>query len=687
MNKEYEFEEENINISTEINMIWNVANTIRGTYLPDEYKNVIIPMTIIRRMECALEDTKEDVVEAYKNDNELPRQVLCSISKHDFYNTSHYTLKKLLNDETLIAKNFINYIENFSDNVYTILENLKFTQEIKTLNDNGLLFGVIEQFSDIDLSPKNVENIKMGYIFEDLIRRFSENANAGDHYTGRDIIKLMVSLLLSEGCDDIYDENKVITILDQAAGTGGMLSTASNHIHSFNESADIRLFAQENNPKSYAMCLAEMLIRGQNADNIRYADTMLEDCFKNTKMRFVIENPPFGMKWGGKGKKNIEKAVKKEHEKDNSRFPAGLPATGDMQMLFLQSAIDKLDEKKGRCAIIENGSPLFKGGTSSGESQIRRWILEEDLLEAIIQLSEDQFYNTNITTYIWIISKNKRKERKGKVQLIDASSMYEDLRKSLGKKRKKISSKNRETITKLYNNFEENKYSKIFNNEEFLYKEYSLYQPLQRSYGITEERINNLIINKSLKSIYDSDKVTNLEQKTELTSKEEEQLEKNYNQKPLYEKILTTLKENISDKIFPSKNEFEKYLKVIFENKIEQNHLNNIIKGLSVIDKNAQIETDSKGNIKYDSETKDIEIIKISENIEDYMEKEVLPYVPDAKAFFEEDMTKKNPIIKTGAEINFNKYFYTYVPPRNLEEIEKDIKQITKEIREIIGDM
>lgn len=691
--------EEEINISQEINMILNIANKLRGPYKPEAYKDVIIPMTIIRRFECALEETKQDVIDTYKKDKETPRQILCNLSKYDFYNTSDYNLKKLLDEQDLIADNFREYIKGFSDNIISILENLDFDKQITKLNNTKRLFGVIQEFSEIDLSPKTVDNIKMGYIFEDLIRRFSENANAGDHYTGRDIIKLMVSLLLAEGCDDIYDENKVITILDQAAGTGGMLSTSSNHIHSFNESADIRLFAQENNPESYAMCLAEMLIRGQPADNIRLADTMVEDCFKNIKMRFVIENPPFGMKWGGKDAPDgVEDAVKKEHKKDNSRFPAGLPGTGDMQMLFLQSAIDKLDEKKGRCAIIENGSPLFKGGTSSGESQIRRWILEEDLLEAIIQLSEDQFYNTNITTYIWIISKNKRKEREGKVQLIDASSMYEDLRKSLGKKRKKISSKNRETITKLYNNFEENEYSKIFNNEEFLYKEYSVYQPLQRSYGITEERIKNLIMKKSLKSIYDQDKVTKLKQKeTELTSKEEEQLEKNCNQKPLYDKILKILKENISDEIFLSKKEFNKYLKEIFDNNLEKKHLNNISKGLSIMDKNAEIETKKKGTtsdiwdentgILYDKETKDTEIVKLSENIDEYMKQEVLPYLPDAKAFFEENMTKKNPSIKTGAEINFKKYFYTYTPPRDLEEIEKDIEQITQEIRQLIGDI
>lgn len=314
----------------------------------------------------------------------------------------------------------------------------------------------------------------MGYIFEELIRKFSENAEAGDHYTGRDIIKTMVNILLAEGCDDIFDDGKVITILDQACGTGGMLSTSYNFIRRYNQTADVRLFGQEINPESYAICLAEMLIKGQNAENIRMQDTMKADCFKDTKMRFVIENPPFGTAWGGKDAgEGVELAVQEEARKGfDGRFGAGLPSPGDMQLLFIQSAVDKMDDKFGRAAIIENGSPLFSGGTSSGESQVRRWLLESDLIEAIIALPTDLFYNTGIATYIWVLSKNKRDERKGKIQLIDASGIYHKLRKALGNKKNEITPEDRKEITGLYADFAENELCKIYKNEEFIYREY-----------------------------------------------------------------------------------------------------------------------------------------------------------------------------------------------------------------------
>ena len=383
------------------------------------------------------------------------------------------------------------------------------------MNDDDCLFPVVQAFSELILDPNLVDNIKMGYIFEELIRKFSENAEAGDHYTGRDIIKLMVSVLLAEGCSDVFEPQKEISILDQACGTGGMLSTAYNHIKHLNSEAKVRLYGQEINAESYAICKAEMLIKGQNADNICYQDTMKADRFDDRKMRFVIENPPFGQPWGGKDAKvGVEQAVLDENKKGlDGRFGMGLPGTGDMQLLFIQSAIDKMDDRLGRAAIIENGSPLFSGGTTSGESQIRRYLLEHDLIEAIIALPTDLFYNTGIATYIWVLSKNKEEKRKGKIQLIDASSFYQNLRKSLGKKRKEISPEDRATITKLYADFEDNEYSKIYKNTEFIYREYTVMQPLQRSYAINDERIENLLSNGSLSSIYDEAKVSELEDK------------------------------------------------------------------------------------------------------------------------------------------------------------------------------
>ncbi len=391
-----------VDVSTEVNFIWSIANKLRGTYQSDKYKDVIIPMVIIRRFECALDSTKQAVVDKYKENPAYPAKAMCRVSGFQFFNTSEYTLAELVNDPDHLAANFRNYIEGFSANVQDIIKSLDFDKQIDKMDKNNRLLSVVKAFSELDLDPKTIDNVKMGYIFEDLIRRFSENAEAGDHYTGRDIIKLMVNILLAEGCDDIFDDHKEITILDQAAGTGGMLSTSYNFIHRYNPTANVRLFGQEINPESYAMCVAEMLIKGQNAENIRMQDTMKADCFPDRQMRFVIENPPFGTPWGGKdAAEGVEQAVKEENQKGfDGRFGAGLPGSGDMQLLFIQSAVNKMDNALGRAAIIENGSPLFSGGTSSGESQIRRWLLENDLIEAIIALPVDLFYNTGIATYI-----------------------------------------------------------------------------------------------------------------------------------------------------------------------------------------------------------------------------------------------------------------------------------------------
>ena len=349
-----------IDVSTEVNFIWSIANKLRGTYQSDKYKDVIIPMVIIRRFECALAPTKQKVVETYKANPNYPAKAMYRISGFQFYNTSEFDLAELVNDADHLAANFKAYLQSFSPNVQEIIvsaeKGLDFYKQIDKMDKNNRLLSVVKAFSELDLDPRTIDNVKMGYIFEDLIRRFSENAEAGDHYTGRDIIKLMVNILLAEGCDDIFDDGKVITVLDQACGTGGMLSTSYNFIKRYNPTADVRLFGQEINPESYAICLAEMLIKGQNAENICYQDTMKKDRFPETKMRFVIENPPFGTPWGGKdAAEGVEDAVNEEYKKGfDGRWGAGLPGSGDMQMLFLQSAIDKMDDNLGRAAIIEH---------------------------------------------------------------------------------------------------------------------------------------------------------------------------------------------------------------------------------------------------------------------------------------------------------------------------------------------
>lgn len=672
-----------VDVSTEVNFIWSIANKLRGTYQSDKYKDVIIPMVIIRRFECALTPTKEKVVEMFKTNPSYPAKAMYRLSGFHFYNTSEYDLAELVNDSDHLAANFKAYIQGFSANIQDIIRSLDFDKQIDKMDKNNRLLSVVKAFSELDLDPRTIDNVKMGYIFEDLIRRFSENAEAGDHYTGRDIIKLMVNILLAEGCDDIFDDGKVITVLDQACGTGGMLSTSYNFIKRYNPSADVRLFGQEINPESYAICLAEMMIKGQNAENICYQDTMKADCFKDIKMRFVIENPPFGTPWGGKdAAEGVEAAVQGEYKKGfNGRWGAGLPGSGDMQMLFLQSAIDKMDDNVGRAAIIENGSPLFSGGTASGESQIRRWMLESDLIESIIALPVDLFYNTGIATYIWVLSKNKRPERKGKIQLIDASSFFTKLRKALGNKKNEISPENRSTITKLYADFAENEFCKIYPNQEFIYREYSVMQPLQRSYAITADRIEAMLSKGSLSSLYDQAKVDEIESMEEPTGKDLKKLEVYQKNQTTYESIVTALSAAISNERYLSPTAFMPVLtKALVNVTADKKLLEKIADGLSVMDKSAEIQRDRKGNVIYDKETKDTEIVKWVEPIEDYMAREVLPHIPDAKAFFEEDLSKKKPVIKTGAEIPFTRYFYKYQQPVPSEELEAKFMELEQSV-------
>lgn len=680
-----------IDVSAEVNFIWSIANKLRGPYQSDKYKDVIIPMVIIRRFECALAKTKNAVVEQFKKMPTYPAKAMYKISGYQFYNTSEFTLAELLNDADHLATNFKNYISGFSANIQDIIKNLEFDKQIDKMDKHNRLLSVVKAFSELDLEPVTTDNMKMGYIFEELIRKFSENAEAGDHYTGRDIIKVMVSIILAEGCDDIFDDGKIITILDQAAGTGGMLSTANNYIKRFNPTADIRLFSQEVNPESYAMCLAEMLIRGQNADNVRLQDTMQADCFPDTKMRFILENPPFGQPWGGKdAPEGDEEAVKVEVLKGNKgRFPAGTPSSGDMQLLFIQSAINKLDDNCGRAAIIENGSPLFTGSTASGESQIRRWLLENDYIEAIIQLPTDMFYNTGIATYIWVFSKNKRMERKGKIQLIDASSFKHQLRKSLGNKRNEISPEDRVIITKLYADFVENEYCKIYNNTEFMYREYAVMQPLQRSYGITRDRIDAMLSSGALSFLYDEAKVDELENADELSGKDKAKLENFKKNKPVYDAIVDALNGAISDAVYMNPEScmpvVTKLLtECINDIKMLKKIVDKVVNSLSVIDKKADIQKDKKGNILYDYATKDIEIVPYEVDIKDYMETEVLPHVPDAKWFFEENLGAKNPVVKTGAEIPFSRYFYKYQQPESSKVLEQRFIDLEKSVNERI---
>lgn len=476
------------NVNEKANLIWAIADKLTGVYKPHEYGKVILPFTVIRRFDCILSKTKKAVLE--KNEfmlEEMPMksEFLKRASKHKFYNISKFTFETLLNDADNIEANFRNYINGFSDNVKQIIEKFKFDNEIQTLADKNLLYSVIQEFTTpkADLHPDKISNLEMGYIFEEIIRKFSEahNEDAGQHYTPREVIELMVNILFTND-DDILTKNVAKTIYDPACGTGGMLSVAEDYLKKLNSSATLLPFGQEINDETFAICKADMLIKGNDADKIKNGNTLSDDKFKNEKFDYILSNPPFGREW-----KNDKKAVEDEAKLGaGGRFGAGLPSVGDGQMLFLQTAIAKMKDKENggsKVAIIHNGSPLFTGDAGSGPSDIRRYILENDLLETIIALPNDIFYNTGIATYIWVLSNKKEKKRQGKVQLINANGMYEKRRKSLGNKRNDIPKESIDEITKLYAEFKETELSKIFDTEDFGYSKIVVERPQKDEKG------------------------------------------------------------------------------------------------------------------------------------------------------------------------------------------------------------
>lgn len=485
------------NINEKANLIWAIADKLTGVYKPHEYGKVILPLTVIRRFDCILAKTKEAVLAKHNSmASNLPmREVfLKKAAGYEFYNTSKYTFDTLLDAPDNIEANFRNYLNGFSKNVREIIEKFKFDQEITTLADKNLLFIVIQEFTTpkANLHPDKISNLEMGYIFEEIIRRFSEahNEDAGQHYTPREVIELMVNILFNND-SDILTKNIAKTVYDPACGTGGMLSVAEDYMKRVNSSAQLLPFGQEINDETFAICKADMLIKGNDADKIKNGNTLSNDQFAGEKFDYILSNPPFGREW-----KNEKKAIENEHKLGAAgRFGAGLPAVGDGQMLFLQTAIHKMKPTGSKIAIIHNGSPLFTGDAGSGPSEIRRYILENDLLEAIIALPNDIFYNTGIATYIWVLNNKKNIQRKGKVQLINANKMYEKRRKSLGNKRNDIPKHYIDEIVQIYGDFIESDVSKIFDNEEFGYSKIVVEHP--------EKDENGNIIKKSGKPVAD----------------------------------------------------------------------------------------------------------------------------------------------------------------------------------------
>ena len=461
-------------VNEKANLIWSIADKIQAVYKPHEYGDVILPLTVLKRFDDVLSDTKSKVLEASEKYPETFAQrdmILKETSKQNFYNTSKYDFKKLLDDPSNIESNFYNYINGFSSEVRDIIENFDLERHIKRMANNNILYRTIEAFNEkkANLHPNEVSNIEMGYIFEEIIRRFSESHNeeAGQHYTPREVIELMVNIVFEDE-EDLADSSKIKTVYDGACGTGGILSAAMEYASSLNSSSRMLVYGQELNEQTYAICKADMLIKGQDAGN-----TLSDDMFPTDKFDYIMMNPPFGREW-----KNEKNAVEKEAKEGvNGRFPAGTPAISDSQLLFLQNAVSKMKPEGSKIAIIHNGSALFKGDAGSGESEIRRYVIENDLLDCIIQLPNDLFYNTGIATYIWVLSNKKPTHRKGKVQLINASNYFTKMRKNLGNKRNEMSSEQIEEITKIYGDFIENKVSKIYENEYFGYRKVTVLQP------------------------------------------------------------------------------------------------------------------------------------------------------------------------------------------------------------------
>ena len=470
------------------NFVWSIADILRGDYKQSDYGKVILPFTVLRRLDCVLEATKEEVLKKHQQLKQMNIQnldpILNQVAGYNFHNHSAYTFDKLIADPNNLASNLRNYINGFSEDAREIIEQFEFDNQIAKLEDNNLLFLVVKRFQEVDFHPEQISSMEMGYVFEELIRKFAEisNETAGEHFTPREVIRLMVNLLFMDDRDILTKEGIVKTIYDCCAGTGGMLSVAQEFVHELNPDARLEMFGQELNPESYAICKSDLIIKNQNPSNIKKGNSISEDQLPHQKFDYLITNPPFGVKW-----KKIEKKVKDEFESQgfNGRFGAGVPSVSDGSFLFLLHLISKMKPEGSRLAIVFNGSPLFSGSPSSkkNESSIRQWIIENDLLEAIVALPNQLFYNTGISTYIWILSNHKAPERKGKVQLLNAIDFYKKMSKSLGDKRNELGEKDIEEITRIYGEFTEGEHCKIFDNEDFGYRKVTVERPERNAKG------------------------------------------------------------------------------------------------------------------------------------------------------------------------------------------------------------
>ncbi|WP_093593020.1 type I restriction-modification system subunit M [Streptomyces griseoaurantiacus] len=653
------------------NHAWSVADLLRGDYKQSDYGKVILPFTVLRRLECVLEPTRDAVtetVEKFAGQDINADKFLRKAAGHAFYNTSTLTLKKIAADPGSAAKNLQVYVASFSDNARGVLDRFEFAQQVKRLDSAGLLYKIIGKFTDLDLRPEVVSNHNMGYIFEELIRRFSEQSNetAGEHFTPREVIQLMVRLLVAPDGDALQLPGVVRTVMDPACGTGGMLSATDDLIKELNPDATVEVYGQELNPESWAICRSDLMIKGQNPENIAFGNSFNDDGHARRTFDYLLANPPFGVEW-----KKVKEDVEDEHEKLGSagRFGAGLPRINDGSLLFLQHMISKMkpvDVNGGggsRIAIVFNGSPLFTGAAGSGESEIRRWILENDWLEGIVALPDQLFYNTGISTYFWILTNRKSPDHKGKVVLLDARDQWQKMRKSLGDKRKELGKDHIATVVKLYGealsaaqDAEHPLHAKVkvFDNTAFGYQRITVERPLKLRFEVTEETLAALEASKAIQKLpqasvmleaFASLKGSGWSKKTD---------------------AWLALKDAVvqAGSTWPTGAPFNKALR----------------EAIGVRDPEGEVQlVKGKPEPEPDPELRDFENVPLGEDVEEYLEREVHPHVPDA--WIDHSKTK------IGYEIPFTRHFYVYEPPRPLAEIDAELKALEAEIQGLLSEV
>ena len=668
----------NSDIKSLSSFVWSIAELLRGDFKQSEYGKVVLPFVVLRRLDCLLEESKPAVLEMASSlpsdmDDEAKDTLLSGAVGEgiNIYNLSRFTFASLkTQDAKDIHRNLVDYITKFSSNIRDVfLDKFLFTDQLKRLKEAEILYQVFDKFSQIDLHPKTISNIEMGYLFEDLIRRFSEisNETAGEHYTPREVIRLIVSLLLVNDKEALTGSGVIRQVYDPAAGTGGMLAIAEMAMLEFNDRIRVELFGQELNPESFAICKSDMLVTGHDPENIAYGNTLKDDAHLNKSFHYMLSNPPYGVDW-----KKAEKEVKKEHNEQGwgGRFGAGLPRISDGQLLFLQHMISKMrdDDQGSRIGIVMNGSPLFTGGAGQGESEIRRWMFENDWVEAIIGLPTDIFYNTGIQTYVWLLSNRKTPERRDKVQLIDASGerFWQSMRKNLGDKRKEIPQQACDEITRIYSEMlngdgEWGEYSKIFATTDFAYREVRVERPLRMSFAMREEGFESLKLAKPFIKLPEGEQAAIFKCLSNHLTMGEVWMDR--------EEFLISLNGAMRASGIKLAAPIKKAILSAFGERNEE----------------AEICRDGKGNVEADSDLRDHELVSYAEDWQSYIEREVNPFVPDAWVDESYRDASDGEVGRVGYEINFNRYFYKYVPPRPLEEIEQELKQLELEISSLLG--